>query len=91
MRVLRGFLGFHPLKLGVAFAAGSIGVWEPGCGKELVRSLGRGNEQDARFTMLRDSETPRRKATGGRMRDVHYRNGRGPQGILTLAWVIPLN
>lgn len=59
MRVLRGFLRIHPLKLGFAFAAGSIGVWEPGCGKGLVRSLGRGNEQDARFTILQDSETPR--------------------------------
>ena len=29
-----------------------------GCGKGLVGSFGRGNEQDARFTMLRDSETP---------------------------------
>jgi hypothetical protein len=47
------------MKLMFAFAAGSIGVWEPGCGKGVVRSLGRGNEQDARFTMLRDSETPR--------------------------------
>ena len=46
------------MKLGVAFAAGSIGVWESGCGKGLVRSQGRGNEQDARFTILRDSETP---------------------------------
>ena len=46
------------MKLGVAFAVGSLGVWELGCGKWLVRSLGRGNEQDARFTMLRDSETP---------------------------------
>lgn len=42
-----------------AFAAWSFGVWEPGCGKGLVRSFGRGNEQDARFTILRDSRTPR--------------------------------
>ena len=27
--------------------------------KGFVRSLGRGNEQDARFTILRDSRTPR--------------------------------
>ena len=74
MRVLRGFLGFHPLKLGVAFAAGSIGVWEPGCGKGVVRSMGRGNEQDARFTILRDSETPRSESNrGGRGKFNVYR------------------
>ena len=46
------------MKLGFAFAAGSSGVLESRCGIGLVHSLGRGNEQDARFTILRDSETP---------------------------------